>query len=772
MAATTSASPSTSPSALQGTNQPSTSSVHRDELDGLDFDVFAPPAAAAATNELNRRPTVGQTRRASSPVDCDRPTLVQRTLFHSVTVTARDSRSIVPSGLNDYRPRIPLTELAIVRPDPFEHVDIPLGLPVVPLYEDDFVDALRASVAVPAGTQWSYPARLTLSNAQYKVYSVAVIDSWNEVIALTAPNHGVSTRLNWIPRLVVGFYPHQPVNPLSGDELARRVSSWALNNSGRFHLFFNYLLMADKDSLPSASTMYDAAIALRDLIDTSLGYVANSVLTPTFDQRVTMVVATRKSIWDALSALMATFQKFKALRAESYLIDHARRVQHAKFTPRMYAFIGAKLLIAFIHSGVLHSSFDFTIETYKEYGPLLVLVARFNMLVCGRPPRLSSITSMTAEALRAPLTPRDDATLDASPKPAYPNAALAAFDGQDRIAAALNDIVYINVATKNKRNENIVTEPLPLSRLVVEMLLRMNARVRQLNIDGILDSPLALPHWRNPSQRLSGDIDRAARAAGLVRNALEAAVIAYDGSLDAYPDVVEDFAALATSRFIRKHIDQVLVDSPRDTALDAILNLGMGHSRETSEVFYSRELRGLTTARLAVYQHVRETVLASRDGVFFRLLSSVARPTADSDADASLGLNFDAVATPSTPSTSSRSTRGRRQPDTPGSVARADWNREDKETLADLFAYMAEQNVPPSQHAVRNFLDHNSTLQLIVGLHEKGYDNAQIGNKYRNTRNAIVNKRTQPQTRAAAAALFPKTWLDAIATRTPRRHNH
>ncbi|KNC46721.1 uncharacterized protein AMSG_03158 [Thecamonas trahens ATCC 50062] len=407
-----------------------------DELDGLDFDVFAPPAAAAAANELTHRPTVGQTRRASSPVVCDRPTSVQRTLFHSVTVAARDSRSIVPSGLNDYRPRIPLTELAIVRPDRFEHVDIPLGLPVVPLYEDDFVDALRAS-------------------------------------------------------------------------------------------------------------------------------------------------------------------------------------------------------------------------------------------------------------------------------PAYPSAALAAFDGQDRIAAALNDIVYINVATKNKRNENIVTEPLPLSRLVVEMLLRMNARVRQLNIDGILDSPLALPHWRNPSQRLSGDIDRAARAAGL-----------------------------------------------------------------TSEVFYSRELRGLTTARLAVYQHVRETVLASRDGVFFRLLSSVARPTADSDADASVGLNFDAVATPSTPSTSSRSTRVRRQPDTPGSVARADWNREDKETLADLFAYMAEQNVPPSQHAVRNFLDHNSTLQLIVGLHEKGYDNAQIGNKYRNTRNAIVNKRTQPQTRAAAAALFPKAWLDAIATRTPRRHNH
>ncbi|KNC51766.1 uncharacterized protein AMSG_07841, partial [Thecamonas trahens ATCC 50062] len=452
MAATTSASPSTSPSALQSTNQPSTSSVHRDELDGLDFDVFAPPAAAAAANELTHRPTVGQTRRASSPVVCDRPTSVQRTLFHSVTVAARDSRSIVPSGLNDFRPRIPLTELAIVRPDPFEHVDIPLGLPVVPLYEDDFVDALRASVAVPAGTQWSYPARLTLSNPQYKVYSVAVIDSWNEVIALTAPNHGVSTRLNWIPRLVVGFYPHQPVKPLSGDELARSVSSWALNNSGRFHLFFNYLLMADKDSLPSASTMYDAAIALRDLIDTSLGYVANS--------RVTMVVATRRSIWDALSALMGTFQKFKALRAESYLIDHARR---------------------------------------------------------------------------------------------------------------------------NKRNENIVTEPLPLSRLVVEMLLRMNARVRQLNIDGILDSPLALPHWRNPSQRLSGDIDRAARAAGLVRNALEAAVIAYDGSLDAYPDVVEDFAALATSRFIRKHIDQVLVDSPRDTALDAILNLGMGHSRETSE---------------------------------------------------------------------------------------------------------------------------------------------------------------------------------------------
>ena len=57
-------------------------------------------------------------------------------------------------------------------------------------------------------------------------------------------------------------------------------------------------------------------------------------------------------------------------------------------------------------------------------------------------------------------------------------------------------------------------------------------------------------------------------------------------------------------------------------------------------------------------------------------------------------------------------------------------------------------------------------------LHEKGYDNAQIGNKYRNTRNAIVNKRTQPQTRTAAAALFPKAWLDAIATRTPRRHNH
>ncbi|KNC46991.1 uncharacterized protein AMSG_11555, partial [Thecamonas trahens ATCC 50062] len=70
---------------------------------------------------------------------------VQRTLFHSVTLAARDSRSIVPSGLNDFRPRIPLTELAIVRPDPFEHVDIPLGLPVVPLYEDDFVDALRAS---------------------------------------------------------------------------------------------------------------------------------------------------------------------------------------------------------------------------------------------------------------------------------------------------------------------------------------------------------------------------------------------------------------------------------------------------------------------------------------------------------------------------------------------------------------------------------------------------------------------------------------------------
>ena len=680
-------------------------------------------------------PAVGSRRRATSPALHDRLTSIARTLDYASPVGVHE---------HDYRRILPETLNTVTNLPSFTVTPIALGLPVRSITAEEMALALKAGLV--STTTWQYPFKLAAPAHVVRAYKANVMASWTELIAATESNHGVSTRANWVPRFVVGFYPHVADSHVPADTFARDVASWAITNAGHFHRFFNWMLQYDKDVIPSASAMYDAAVALRDVVDTALLYVLAHILVPNASELTPVVSAARLSIKDTLSALCATFDRFKNKRASQYLIDYANLVKDAKFTPKFYFHTaGALMSVLITKTSYFKSDTQWTLDMYKELAPVVLLAVRLSMLVAGRPARLGSVNNITLANLNTV-----DTTTDADGTAMYPASYLGInSDGNPLIP---NDINFIAVHTKNASGGSDVDfEWLPVPAVAV-LLLRKMAAIARVVLPNAASSPLAVPYWQNVQTALPGHTDAAARGHPLVHKAIALANVS--ANLDAPEDrLVTDFAAIAHSRFIRKHIDQVVNEIAVPDSLDQILNVGMGHSQSVSELFYSRTAHTLDVKRIAIFKHIRESVCNRTDGPFFLLAATHITNDAVAQDDDDTADQLDLLA-PATPASSSTIV-----PRSPGST-QAKWS-----SLREFMLRISEKiwaapnsrtTVPyPTQDIYMRWIRaHPADPDVVRVLRE--VIPRQVANKVKNELSK-VKRATGP-----LVTIFPDEWVDAI----------